>query len=311
MLANSLNHLAAFHVHSGDFARAAVMIDEVDAIAQATGLPPMKYSRSKLIAARGDRVQMQGILRIVMENAGSRGEGSAFDLYWCLSALMHNGHSEYDKAFTAARQACEDEGVITYGSALVELVEAAVRIGSVDEGATALDRLSVRTQACGTEWALGVEARCRGLLSDDEESYRESTERLARSRGALELARSQLCYGEWLRRVNRRADAREYLRAAHESFSQMGADAFAERARRELLATGETVRKRAGDNLKVLTPQELQTAMMARDGYTNTEIGARLFISARTVEYHLHKVFRKLGVAGRRDLRDAFVEGSH
>ena len=307
LLANSLNHLAAFHVHSGDFATAAVMIDEVDLIAQATGLPPLKYSRCKLIAARGDRVQLQAMFSIVSESAGGRGEGSAFDQYLCLSALLYNGHGEYDKALAVARQACEDEGVISYGWALVELVEAAVRIGDLDLAATSLNRLSVRTRACGTEWALGVEARCRGLLSDEEAFYQESTERLARSRATVELARSQLCYGEWLRRVNRRADARELLRAAHESFSRMGADAFAERARRELLATGETVRKRAGNTLDALTPQEVHVAMMARDGHTNPEIGARLFISPRTAEYHLHKVFRKLGIAGRRDLRDALA----
>jgi len=288
-----------------------VMIDEVDMIAQATGVPPLKYSRCKLIAARGDRVQMQSILSIVSDNAGDRGEGSAFDLYWGLSALMYNGLSQYDKALAAARHASEDEGVISYGGALIELVEAAVRTGDLDEAARALDRLRVRTQACGTEWALGVEARCRGLLSDDEIFYRESTERLARSRGAVELARSQLCYGEWLRRANRRADAREYLRAAHESFHRMGADAFAERARRELLATGETVRKRTGNTVEALTPQEIYVATMARDGHSNPEIGARLFISPRTVEYHLHKVFRKLSITGRRDLRDALADGAH
>jgi DNA-binding CsgD family transcriptional regulator len=311
LLANSVNHLAAFHVHSGAFASAAVLIDEVDVITQATGLPPLRYALCKLVAALGDRVQMQAMSRTAMENAAGRGEGWAFDLYWCLSAFMHNGHGQYDKALTAARQACEYEGVISYGWALVELVEAGVRIGNLDEAAVALDRLSERTRACGTEWALGIEARCRGLLSGDEAFYQESTGRLARSRGAVELARSQLSYGEWLRRANRRADARELLRAAHESFSRMGALAFAERARRELLATGETIRKRAGAALEPLTPQEVQVAMMARDGHTNPEIGERLFISPRTVEYHLHKVFRKLGIGGRRDLRNALADGSY
>jgi DNA-binding CsgD family transcriptional regulator len=311
LLANSVNHLAAFHVHSGAFARAAVLIDEVNTITQATGLPPLGYSLCKLVAARGDRVQMQAMSNTAMENAAGRGEGGAFDLYWCLSALMHNGHGQYDKALAAARQGCEHEGAISYGCALVELVEAGVRIGNLDEAAVALDRLSERTRACGTKWALGIEARCRGLLSDDEACYQESTERLAGSRAAVELARSQLTYGEWLRRANRRADARQLLRAAYESFSRMGAEAFADRARRELLATGETVRKRAGGTLEALTPQEVHVAMMARDGHTNPEIGERLFISPRTVEYHLHKVFQKLGIAGRRDLRDAFAERSH
>ena len=308
LLATSVNHLAAFHVHSGAFATAAVLIDEVEAIAQATGLPPLKYGACKLIAARSDQVQMEAVFKLVQENAAVRGEGSAFGLYWCLSALMHNGQSQYEKALAAAREACAHDEIIAYGWALVELVEAGVRAGKPNEAAVALDRLSERTRACGTEWALGIEARCRGLLNDDEASYEESIERLARSRAAVELARSQLCYGEWLRRVNRRSDAREPLRAAHESFCRMGAEAFAERARRELLATGETVRKRTGNTVEALTPQEIHVAMMARDGHSNPEIGARLFISPRTVEYHLHKVFRKLGVAGRRALRDALVE---
>jgi DNA-binding CsgD family transcriptional regulator len=308
LLANSVNHLAAFHVHSGALATAAVLIDEVDAIAQATGLPPLKYAACKLIAARSDQVQMEAVFKLVQENAAVRGEGSAFGLYWCHSALMHNGQTQYEKALAAARQACEHDEIIAYGWALVELVEAGVRAGSLDEAATALEHLSERTRASGTDWALGVEARCRGLLNDDEAAYRESTERLAQSRAALELARSQLCYGEWLRRVNRRSDAREPLRAAHESFGRIGAAAFAERARRELLATGEKVRKRTGNAVEALTPQEVHVAMMARDGHSNPEIGARLFISPRTAEYHLHKVFRKLGIAGRRELRDALPQ---
>jgi DNA-binding CsgD family transcriptional regulator len=155
---------------------------------------------------------------------------------------------------------------------------------------------------------LGVEARSRALVSDDEAPYRESIERLARSRAALELARSRLVYGEWLRRENRRTDARELLRAAHESFSHMGAEAFAERARRELLATGETARRITADTRDALTPQEAQVARMARDGHTNPEIGATLFISPRTGEYHPHKVFRKLDLNSRKELRTALAD---
>jgi DNA-binding CsgD family transcriptional regulator len=311
LLANSMNHLAAFHVHSGAFATAAVQIDAVDAIAMATGLPPLKYSDCMLAATRGDRAQMQAMWNISLQNAAARGEGQALGVGWCLSARFHNGHGQYDKALDDARRACEGDDIIAHGWALAELVEAAVRTGNLGEATVALDRLTERTRASGTEWALGVEARCRALLTNDEASYRESTERLARSRAAVEHARSQLSYGEWLRRVNRRSDARELLRAAHESFSRMGAEAFAERARRELLATGEKVRKRAGRTRESLTPQELHVAMMARDGHTNSEIGARLFLSPRTVEFHLHKVFRKLGIGGRRDLRDALAEGTN
>ena len=308
LLANSMNHLAAFHVHSGALATAEVQIDEVDAIEQATGIPPLKYSAAVLAATRGDRAQMQLLWNTALQGAAARGEGVALDMFWCLSARVHNGYGQYDKALADARRASERDDVITYGWALAEQVEAGVRAGSLDEAAAAFERLSERTRACGSDWALGVEARCRGLLNNDEASYRESNERLARSRAAVDLARSQLCYGEWLRRVNRRSDAREPLRAAHESFGRMGAAAFAERARRELLATGETVRKRTATTVEALTPQEVHVAMMARDGHSNPEIGAQLFISPRTVEYHLHKIFRKLRISGRRALRDALAE---
>jgi DNA-binding CsgD family transcriptional regulator len=219
--------------------------------------------------------------------------------------LLHNGHGRYNEAFAAAREACEHEDVMYYGWAQVELIEAAVRSGRPADAATALDRLSERTQAAGTEWALGIEARCRGLLDDDESLYQESVERLARSRAEVELARARLLYGEWLRRENRRIDAREQLRAAHAMFSGMGAEAFAERARRELAATGETVRKRTVDTIDELTTQEAQVARLAADGHTNPEIGARLFISPRTVEYHLRKVFAKLEISSRKELRSA------
>jgi DNA-binding CsgD family transcriptional regulator len=241
----------------------------------------------------------------------ARGEGFAIGLYWGLAALLHNGHGQYGRALAAARQACEHEDVMVYGWALAELVEAGARDGEPDEAAAALERLSERTQASGTEWALGVEARARALLIDDEYWYSQSIERLALTRAAIDLARSRLVYGEWLRRQNRRTDARELLRSAHESFSHMGAEAFAERARRELLATGETARRRTADTSDTLTPQELQVGTLARDGYTNPEIAAQLFISPRTVEYHLGKVFVKLGVKNRRGLRDALADASH
>jgi ATP/maltotriose-dependent transcriptional regulator MalT len=308
LLPNALNYLAALNVHSGNFATAAALIDEVDAIAQATGLPPLKYAALMLAAARGDQALPQAFFEF--SNVMGRGEGSALGQFLWLTALLHNGHGHYPEALAAARQACEHDDVTAYGLALVELIEAGVRDGRPDEAAAALDRLSERTQASGTEWALGMEARCRALVSDDESLYHESIERLARSRAALELARSRLLYGEWLRRENRRTDAREVLRAAHESFSHMGAEAFAERARRELLATGETVRRITADTRDALTPQEVQVARLARDGRTNPEIGAQLFISARTVEYHLHKVFRKLDVSNRKELRDALADAS-
>jgi DNA-binding CsgD family transcriptional regulator len=303
LLPNALNYLAALNVHSGAFATAAALTDEVDSITQATGIPPLRYAAAMLAAARGD--EAPDLFEWSWRNLTERGEGSGLGQLWWLTALRHNGHGHYGEALVAARQACEYEDVMAYGWALVELIEAGVRGGRPDEAATALDRLSERTRASGTQWALGIEARCRGLLSGDESLYQESVERLARSRAAVELARSRLLYGEWLRRENRRIDAREQLRTAHEMFSRMGAAAFAERARRELSATGETVRKRTVETLGELTTQEAQVARLAAQGRTNPEIGALLFISPRTVEYHLHKVFPKLGISSRRELRKA------
>ncbi|MGZ4251130.1 MAG: AAA family ATPase, partial [Solirubrobacteraceae bacterium] len=300
LLPNAANYLAALNVHAGAFSTAAALIDEVDSITQATGIPPLKYGAAMLLTARGDPAQTHALLEWGRRNGAERGEGSVLGASGWLTALLHNSHGHYAEALTAARQACEHEDAIFYGWALVELIEAGVRGGRPEEAAAALDRLSERTRASGTEWALGIEARCRGLLSDDESLYHESVERLARSRAAVELARSRLLYGEWLRRENRRIDARVQLRTAHEMFSRMGAAAFAERARRELSATGETVRKRTVETLDELTTQEAQVARLATQGRTNPEIAALLFISPRTVEYHLHKVFPKLGISSRR-----------
>ena len=308
LLPNALNHLAALHVHSGEFASAAAVVDEVDVIMQATGIPALKYSAYMLAAARDDEAELRVMVGTWKPNATARGEGGMYGGHWWLTALRHNSHGRYEDALAAARQGAEHEDVMTYGRILAELIEGGARAGRPDEAAAALERLSEQTRASGTEWALGIEARCRALLDDDESLYRESVERLARSRAVLELARSRLVYGEWLRRENRRTDAREVLRAAHDSFSQMGAAAFAERARRELLATGETARRLTSDTRDALTPQEIQVARMARDGHTNPEIGAQLFISPRTVEYHLRKVFRKLGVSTRKQLRAALAE---
>jgi DNA-binding CsgD family transcriptional regulator len=305
LLPNALNYLAALDVHSGAFVHAAALIEEVRAITQATGLPPLGFAGAVLVSARGDEVQWQAMADTLLPNAIARGEGSALGGYLSRAALLHNGHGRYDEALAAARQACEHEEVVTYGRGLTELIEAGIRAGRPDEAAAAHERLSERTQASGTEWALGIEARCRALLTDDEAAYKESIERLARSRAAFELARARLLYGEWLRRENRRTDAREPLRTAYESLSGMGADAFAERAHRELLATGETVRRTTTETRDALTPQEIQVARLAREGHSNQEIGAQLFISPRTVEYHLRKVFRKLDIGGRRELRAA------
>lgn len=297
------NYLAVLSVHSGDFNAAAALVDEVAAITQATELPPQLYSAVTLAAARGD--QAEALFEGGLRDAIGRGEGSAVGGSWWAIALRHNGHGQYREALAAARKSCEHEDVTICGWALVEMIEAAVRVGQPDDAAAALDRLSERTQASGTDWALGVEAGWRAVLSSGEEAeplYLEAIERLERSRGVIYLARARLLYGEWLRRENRRADARAQLRAAQEAFSGIGAEGFAERARRELEATGATARKRSVETRDDLTPREAQIARLARDGLSNPDIGARLFISPRTVQYHLHKVFAKLNISSRNQL---------
>ena len=201
LLPNALNYLAAFNVHAGAFETAAAQILEVDAIAQATALPPLKFATGFLDAARGDHAHLQSFAEVLVPGAIARGEGSALSGYRWFTALAYNGHGRYAEALDNARQACEYENGVVYGRALVELIEAAVRCGRPDEAEAALERLSERTRASGTAWALGVQALCQALVSDDEAPYRESIERLARSRAALELARSRLLYGEWLRRA--------------------------------------------------------------------------------------------------------------
>jgi DNA-binding CsgD family transcriptional regulator len=214
----------------------------------------------------------------------------------------------------AAREAAEhphDATPAHWGRS--ELVEAAVRSGQRELAADAFARLEAVTRAAGTDWALGIQARAHALLCDGEAAerlHREAVERLGRTRVRGELARARLLYGEWLRRTGRRVDAREQLRAAHEVFARIGAEAFAERARRELLNTGETVRKPRDPTRDTLTSQEAHIARLAADGETNPEIGARLFISPRTVEYHLRKVFTKLGVNSRKELREGLRQSA-
>jgi RNA polymerase sigma factor (sigma-70 family) len=222
------------------------------------------------------------------------------------TALLCNGLGRYEDAFRAATDALEDPNDLWYsGWAMVELIEAASRTGKPEQAQPALEQLIERTDASGTDWALATQARCRALLSGADEAealYQEAIERLLPTRLRLDLARARLLYGEWLRRQSRRVDARNELRTAYELFTDFGMNAFAERARIELQATGEHVRKRSLDTLGQLTPQEEQIARLAAEGHTNREIATQLFISPSTVEYHLHKVFRKLGVTSRSQL---------
>jgi DNA-binding CsgD family transcriptional regulator len=223
--------------------------------------------------------------------------------------VLLNGLGRYGEACACARQAFDHDQLAFGIFAAPELAEAASRTGETALVSAVLDWLSERTAVTPTDWALGIEARVRAFLGDAaaEGWYRESVDRLGRTEVRAQLARSHLLYGEWLRRRNRRAEAREQLRTAYQMLSAMGIEGFAERARRELIATGETVRKRTVDTVTTLTPQEALIARLARDGLTNPEIGAQLFLSARTVQYHLRKVFTKLGIDSRRELHAALA----
>jgi DNA-binding CsgD family transcriptional regulator len=308
----ALTYRAAAQVQAGEFDAAASLSEESDAITQATGNSRLGFAAVLLVAWRGEGPEGAEPIEAGIRVTRSWGEGRATGLGHCLIALLYNGLGRYRSALEHARVACESDDLGSHGFALVELVEAGARAGAPEEASAALRRLEERATASGTDWALGTLARSGALLSDGRTAdalYREAVERLARTRVAIHLARSHLVYGEWLRRENRRLDAREHLRTAHGMFSRFGARGFAERARRELLATGESVRARTVDAARALTSQEAQIAALAADGRTNTEIGAELFISPRTVEWHLRKVFTKLGVTSRRDLRAATADG--
>ena len=296
---------AGVHVHAGEFAEGSALLEEADAVTQATHTAPLVQARQMIAAYRGNETQALELIEEGRPDATARGQGMALSMIECANAILFNGLGRYEQALAAAQRACAQEELSLYALALVELVEAAVRSGNPQAAAAALERLSERTRASGSEWALGLEARSRALATDGpsaEPLYEEAVQRLAHGRLAPHLARAQLVYGEWLRRENRRVDAREHLRAAHETLSGIGAEAFAERARRELLATGESARRRTMETRDVLTPQEAEIARLARDGHTNPEIGAQLFISPRTVQYHLHKVFAKLDITSRNQL---------
>jgi DNA-binding CsgD family transcriptional regulator/tetratricopeptide (TPR) repeat protein len=314
MLPVVLPFLAGLHLHAGEFAAASALIEEAEAITAATGNAGLRYAALVLIAWRGAEAEALELIKAEVEDATARGEGRVLALAGYATGVLYNGLGRYEGALDSAQRACEDDDQGFVGWSLAELVEAAARCGKPEIAAPALHRLEERTRAAGTDWALGVLARSRALVSEGDGAdalYREAIERLERTRIAIHLARARLVYGEWLRRENRRVDAREQLRAAHEMFTAIGAEAFAQRARRELLATGETVSRRTAETRDVLTPQEAQIARLAAEGQTNPAIGAQLFISPRTVEYHLRKVFAKLGISSRKGLRAALAGTGH
>jgi DNA-binding CsgD family transcriptional regulator len=290
----------------GDLDAAASLVAEAEAVAEATGSQLAPQGAIALAAWRGREAEASALIQASRQEVERRGEGLWLIATEWASAVLFNGLGRYEDALAAAEQAAEDPhelGVSTWVP--TEIVEAAVRSGHPERAAGPLQRLQEISRAAGTDWALGVEARSRALLSEGEAAerlYLEAIERLGRTRVRVALARAHLLYGEWLRRLHRRLDAREQLRIAHQLYSSMGMEGFAERARRELLATGETVHKRSVQTRGELTAQELQIARLAKNGLSNPEIGARLFISARTVQYHLGKVFTKLAISSRSQL---------
>jgi DNA-binding CsgD family transcriptional regulator len=309
VLALALNQRIGLHLHAGELAAASSLVEELQVIADATGneLPP--YGAMALAGWQGHEAKAAALIDTTLSNLEARGEGMGLSLSHYTSAVLRNGLGQHDSALSAAQQASAYPLELGFSNwALVELIEAASRSGDAARAEDALEQLVRTTHPSGTQWGLGIEARCRALLTEGaaaEGLYREAIDRLGRTRMRVELARAHLLYGEWLRQEQRRRDAREELRAAYEMLSVMGLEAFAQRASHELLATGERTRRRAVETQKELTAQEAQIARLARDGLSNPEIGARLFISPRTVEYHLGKVFSKLNITARGQLERA------
>jgi DNA-binding CsgD family transcriptional regulator len=305
-LPDALQDGTALHLAAGETATAAAMAREALAVAEAAGNRLIPYGVLLVAAWRGLDADVARLI------AAETTDGQRLTAIAWATAVLNNGLSRYDEALTAAEQASDDPdelGPATWVWA--ELIEAAARTGAPDRASDALRRLTEATSAAGTDWALGILARARALLSDDEHAevlYAEAIERLGRTRIRVELARAHLLYGEWLRRQGRRRDAREQLRTAYQMMEEMRLDGFAERARKELAATGETARKRTIETVNELTAQELQIAGLARGGLSNTEISSQLFISPRTVEWHLGKVFTKLGISSRKELRAALPD---
>ena len=310
-----LTSLSYLQVLCGELSKAESLLDEIRAITAATGIPAHRYVEIWVAALRGREPELLALAEDLTTDARARGEGFALGFAGQARAVLYNGLGRYGEAFAAVREAVDvaPYSELSTPSAVAELVEAAARAGERRVAERALERLTLSTRPSGGDWALGIDARSCALLSDGDAAdrlYQEAIERLQRTRVRVQVARTHLLYGEWLRRERRRFDARDQLRTALELFTSMGAEGFGARAEHELLATGERVRRRRIETREQLTAQEAQVARLARDGLSNAEIGARLFISQHTAAYHLRKVFSKLGITSRNQLRRVLPESA-
>jgi DNA-binding CsgD family transcriptional regulator len=305
----AFNTRAGVHIYTGEFTEAASMVAQADSVIEVTGSSIAPYGAIALAVVRGQEAEAVELIEVTRKDVERRGEGEGLSfLHWATASLC-NSLGRYEQALAEAQRASDDSSVLWFaGWALAELIEAAARTGVPERAAGAVLRLAEAAHACGTDWALGIEARSRALVSDGEAAepwYREAIERLGRAGLRLELGRAHLLYGEWLRRQRRRRDARDQLRSAYEIFDSIGAGAFADRARIELRATGEHARTRVVETREALTAQEALIARLAGQGASNPQIAAQLFISSATVAYHLRKVFTKLGIGSRSQLAGA------
>ena len=312
VLAVGLNILTEAVAMGGEFEWAERLIAEADAVTEATGTQVLQYGALFLRALQGREADVSRLSEVTVRDATAGGQGTAIEFVDHARAVILNGLGRYAEALPPAQDAADaTPELVVAGWGLVELVEAAARCDEMEVARRALERIKERNSVIATDWGLGMEARSRALVSTGDTAeglYREAVDRLSRTQLRPDLARAHLLYGEWLRRAGRRADARGQLRTAHDMLAAIGMEGFAERARRELIATGETVRKRTVDTVTTLTSQEASIARLARDGLTNSEIGARLFLSARTVEWHLRKIFTKLGIGSRRELHATLAQ---
>jgi DNA-binding CsgD family transcriptional regulator len=301
----ALSHRCQMHVFAGELTAAASLLKAIQDATELTGSPLAPYHAVGAMAMRGREAEATRFMDKARAEVTERGEGAGLEFIDWAEAVLHNGLGRYEEALTSARRVLEEAELVPVNWVMPELIEAAARTGDHELAAETQRQLTERAMASGTEWALGLAARSHALTVADEgadDLYVEAIEHLMRTRMAVDLARAHLLYGEWLRRQNRRVDAREQLRTAHNMFTDFGMEGFVERTRIELLATGEHARSRSVETLGQLTPQEEQISRLVAQGNTNREIAAQLFISPRTVEYHLHKAFRKLGVRSRTEL---------